>query len=174
MSSIEWGKKKRRSRGSRIRAYRRRGWKGVAGFRRGGGGPPWWPARSSTAATFRRSAGDGERRGRYDPPSWSLRRRRRAPTAPSSGGTAQRSLAPKVAAALCGGRRGTQVRNVAGGFYGRGAQETKPCPARTPRGGTSGMLPVSGESGSSTRRRQRQMGLRGLGAGAGWTGRNRS
>jgi hypothetical protein len=34
----------RRTRGSRIRAHRRRGWTGVAGFRRGGGGPPWWPA----------------------------------------------------------------------------------------------------------------------------------
>jgi hypothetical protein len=67
------------------------------------------------AAVFRRSAGDGERRGRCGLPSWSLRRRRLAPVATSSGGTTRRSLAAMAAAALCRGRRDAQARKQQGG-----------------------------------------------------------
>jgi hypothetical protein len=159
--------------GSRIRAHRRWGWKGVAGFRRGGGGPPWWLARTRAAATFRCSAGDGERRVRCGPPSWSLRRRRRAPAASSSGGTAGWSLAPMVAAALCGGRRGAQATKAAGGqgsgdgFIGaRRGSSCRERHGRRRRGGAGlRRSPGRARGGGSTAR----MGLDGLGERA-WVG----
>jgi hypothetical protein len=66
------------------------------------------PARSRVGMAFRRSAGDGERRERCGPPSWSLRWRRLAPAATSSSGTARQSLALMAAVVLCRGWRSAQ------------------------------------------------------------------
>jgi hypothetical protein len=81
--------------------------------------------------------------------AWLLWRRRRS----AEGGTTRRRGSNRV------------------GFYGRGAQETEPCPARTPRGGASGMPPDSGESGSSTRRTAAPDGPARRARGRAWSGR---
>jgi hypothetical protein len=76
-----------------------------------------------------------------------------------------------VAAALCGGQRGAQARKVAGWVLWAWSTGDRAVPGSDAEGWRQQDAPGLGESGSGTRRRQRQMGLRGgLGAGSGWTG----
>jgi hypothetical protein len=88
-------------------------------FEEGGGGVGG-RRRSSCTAALRHSAGDGERRGRCGPTSWTSRWRRLAPVATSSDETVQRSLAPMAAAAFCrGASQGREERGTARA-HGRG------------------------------------------------------